>query len=56
MHTSPPTQALDHLSRCAALPDLVLLDVMMPQMSGYDVARRIREMYPSSALPVIMVR
>ena len=55
-NTHPNRQALDHLGRCAALPDLVLLDVMMPQMSGYDVARRIRQMYPSSTLPVIMVR
>jgi FixJ family two-component response regulator len=37
------------------LPDLVLLDVMMPKMSGYDVARKIREMYPSNSLPIIMV-
>jgi CheY-like chemotaxis protein len=29
---------------------------MMPKMSGYDVARKIREMYPSNSLPIIMVR
>lgn len=35
--------------------DLVLLDVMMPNMSGYEVCRKIREKYLPSELPVIMV-
>jgi two-component system, sensor histidine kinase ChiS len=35
--------------------DLVLLDVMMPRMSGYEVCQKIRERYLSSELPVIMV-
>lgn len=33
-------------------PDLMLLDIMMPDMDGYDVCRRIREF---SQLPIIMV-
>jgi two-component system response regulator VicR len=33
-------------------PDLVILDVMMPGMDGYEVCRRIRE---SSNIPIIMV-
>ncbi|MEL6626812.1 MAG: two-component regulator propeller domain-containing protein, partial [Bacteroidota bacterium] len=35
--------------------DLVLLDVMMPNMSGYEVCKKIREEYLPSELPVIMV-
>jgi adenylate cyclase len=35
--------------------DLVLLDVMMPGLSGMEVLRRVRERWPASDLPVIMV-
>jgi signal transduction histidine kinase len=35
--------------------DLVLLDVMMPKMSGYDVCRRLREIYSLHDLPVLML-
>jgi CheY-like chemotaxis protein/nitrogen-specific signal transduction histidine kinase len=34
---------------------LVLLDVMMPRISGYEVCQKIRERYLSTELPVIMV-
>jgi adenylate cyclase len=36
-------------------PGLVLLDVMMPGMSGYDVCRKIRENPATAMLPIIMV-
>jgi class 3 adenylate cyclase/CheY-like chemotaxis protein len=39
----------------AERPDLVLLDVVMPQMSGYEVCREIRADPAMSMLPVIMV-
>jgi len=35
--------------------DLVLLDIMMPQMSGYEVCRRLRERFPIHELPVIFL-
>jgi CheY-like chemotaxis protein len=36
-------------------PDLVLLDIMMPQMSGFEVCRRLKSDPPTSDIPVIMV-
>lgn len=35
--------------------DLVLLDVMMPRMSGFEVCQQIRKKYLPSELPIIMV-
>jgi class 3 adenylate cyclase len=44
------------LARIAAdRPDLVLLDVVMPGMSGYDVCRAIRDEPATAMLPVVMV-
>jgi adenylate cyclase len=39
----------------SAKPDLVLLDVMMPHLDGYEVCRRLRERDETAVLPVIMV-
>ncbi len=36
-------------------PDLVLLDVMMPEMTGYEVCRKIRENPATVLLPVVML-
>ena len=36
-------------------PDLVLLDVMMPRVSGYEVCRRIRERADWTHIKVIML-
>ncbi len=43
-------EALELFEACH--PDLILLDVMMPRLSGYDVCRKIRE---KSMVPIIML-
>ena len=37
------------------VPDLVLLDIMMPGMDGYEVCHRLRETHSMSALPIVML-
>jgi len=37
------------------LPDLILLDVMMPGMSGWDVAARIKENDRWRAVPIVFL-
>ncbi|WP_139557701.1 response regulator [Methylotetracoccus oryzae] len=39
----------------ATPPDLILLDVMMPVMDGYEVCRRIRQSSTLAEVPVVMV-
>ena len=36
------------------LPDVVLLDVMMPEVDGWNLLRRVRERHGVEAIPVIM--
>lgn len=36
-------------------PDLIILDVMMPEVDGYTVAKRIRENESTKNIPIIML-
>lgn len=50
------TSGAEALARVAAeKPDLVLLDVLMPGMTGYDVCRTIRADPATAMLPIVMV-
>jgi adenylate cyclase len=50
---SSGAEALEKVAKEA--PDLVLLDVIMPEMSGYEVCRKIRSNSATAVLPVVMV-
>jgi adenylate cyclase len=36
-------------------PDLILLDILMPEMDGYEVCRRIRKDPATAFIPVVMI-
>ena len=50
---SDGAQALEVIRENA--PDIVLLDVMMPKMSGFEVCRRLKNDPNTTDIPVIMV-
>src|SRR2546425_3813349 len=50
---SSGAQALEKVEK--EQPDLVLLDVVMPEMSGYEVCRKTRGSRATATLPVVMV-
>lgn len=46
------TEAIRSLE--ARVPDLIVLDVMMPEMGGEEVLRRVRQNERTASVPVIM--
>ncbi len=53
MHGCQRPEALERVAD--RRPDVVLLDVMMPGMSGFEVCRRIRADPETATLPIVMV-
>ena len=54
MVASNGIDALDMIAN-NPMPDLVLLDIMMPKMSGYEVCATLRHKYGPSELPIILL-
>jgi len=46
--------ALKFLERTDTLPDVILLDNMMPEMTGIDVCREVRKTHDKHELPIVM--
>ena len=52
---SPPTLVIRHsLVQLSDHPDLIILDIMMPDMNGYEVCRRLRRNPDTQGIPIIM--
>ena len=47
-------EALEKVQGGAALPDLIVLDIVMPEMNGYDFCRRVKSAPQTQDLPVVM--
>ena len=45
--------ALDFIDN--VLPDLILLDIMMPGMDGFEVAKRLKQDFVTKAIPIIFL-
>jgi CheY-like chemotaxis protein len=54
--TVPACDGQDALNKVNANPpDLILLDIMMPKMSGFEVCKRIKNDPNTADIPIIMV-
>ena len=53
IESSDPRKALDWIRDDC--PDLIVLDIMMPEMSGYEFMAELKHIEEASLLPVIML-
>lgn len=53
MHCADGIEAVEYLK--SNQPDLVILDIMMPKMSGYDVAAHMKMRPETQKIPIIML-
>jgi len=46
-------EALEQVARCK--PDIILLDIMMPRMSGFEVCQRLKKDEQTRNIPIVIV-
>ncbi len=46
-------EAVEHISQ--ALPDVLLVDIDMPRMNGFDFLRHLRVLHPEHKIPIVMI-
>ncbi len=54
VETAPSGETALHQVRTNP-PDLVVLDVMMPGLNGYEVTRQLRAQADTAAIPIVML-
>ena len=47
--------AIEKLNELQIMPDLILLDIMMPKLSGWDVAAKIKENPDWKSIPIVFL-
>jgi CheY-like chemotaxis protein len=55
LEASSGTAALHHLTSDEALPDLMVMDLRMPGMTGWDLVRVLARSSAYAALPIVAV-
>jgi signal transduction histidine kinase len=60
LHCYTTTQVSNGAEALAAIegglqPDIILLDVMMPKITGYEVTQRLREKFDATELPIVLL-
>ncbi|MEH6433977.1 response regulator transcription factor [Massilia sp. DD77] len=54
-HLADGRAASEHIETATAAPDLILLDVMLPYIDGFEVVRLARERADWAAVPILML-
>ena len=48
-------ECIDKMNECQTDPDLIILDIMMPNVSGWDVAAKLKENPKWKDIPIVFL-